>query len=71
MVRRCEPDGLLSQVVQIRIYDVDATTAQRMVLEGVKAGRAKPIDPPAFPGMAGPFPGRRRRRVGADVTQSG
>jgi hypothetical protein len=54
MVRRCEPDGLLSQVVQIRILDLDVAEATRKLLDGVRAGRAIPAERPAFPGVAGP-----------------
>lgn len=52
MVRRCEPTGLLSQMVQIRIHDLDDVTATEKLLDGVKAGRGKPAKPPAFPGAA-------------------
>jgi len=52
MVRFCEPDGLLGQVVQIRIHDLDDTAARQRLLDGVRTGRAKPLGPPAFPGVA-------------------
>jgi hypothetical protein len=50
MVRKCEPDGLLGQVVQIRIHNLDTAAARRALLDGVKEGRAKPDEPPKFPG---------------------
>jgi hypothetical protein len=61
MVRPCEPDGLLSQVVQIRIHDLDAVSAQRRLLDGVRPGRAKPARAPVFPGVAA------RRGAGDDA----
>ena len=71
VVRRCEPDGLLSQVVQIRVHDLDKAAAQQKLLDGVKTGRAKPAVPPVFPGVAGPLPGTgdgARRRSGERLT---
>jgi hypothetical protein len=53
MVQRCEPEGLLGQIVQIRIYNLDREAAARRLLDGVKGGRAKPAEPVAFPGAAG------------------
>jgi hypothetical protein len=50
MVRECRPDGLLSQVVQIRIHNLDMAAAKQKLLAGVKAGRAKPVGPPPYPG---------------------
>jgi len=57
MVKRCEPTGLLCQVVQIRIHDLELNAAQARLLDGVRSGRAKPAAPPAFPGRSEPAPG--------------
>jgi hypothetical protein len=66
MVERCEPDGLLSQVVQICIYDLDEDEAQKRLIEGVSPDRAKPTAAPPFPGRKSspelapaPFPNRQ------------
>jgi hypothetical protein len=56
MVRRCDPEGLLGQVVQIRIHDLGHEAAAQRLLDGVKPGRAKPDEPAAFPGAARPAP---------------
>lgn len=52
MVKPCTPNGLLSQVVQIRIHGLDVSAAAQKLIDGVKTGRAKPTTPPAFPGPA-------------------
>ncbi|GAB3861574.1 hypothetical protein GCM10027610_104300 [Dactylosporangium cerinum] len=58
MVEECSPEGLLSQVVQIRIQGKDEVTAREMILEGVRRERSKPTAPPPFPGpSASPAPG--------------
>ncbi|HET6480077.1 MAG TPA: toll/interleukin-1 receptor domain-containing protein [Actinoplanes sp.] len=60
MVEECSPEGLLSQVVQIRIHGKDEATARKMVLEGVRRERSKPTTPPPFPGTPtapAPVPG--------------
>jgi TIR domain-containing protein len=54
MVRKCQPDGLLGQVVQIRIHELDEPAAKLALLEGVRPGRAKPTAAPAYPGAARP-----------------
>lgn len=51
MVQECHPDGLLSQVVQIRVHKLGADEAANALLEGVKSGRAKPSTRPPFPGQ--------------------
>jgi hypothetical protein len=61
MVEECRPEGLLSQVVQIRIHGLDEAAARKQVLEGVRRERNKPTIPPPFPGTstgpaAGPGP---------------
>ncbi|GJE18235.1 toll/interleukin-1 receptor domain-containing protein [Methylobacterium marchantiae] len=52
MVRACRPMGLLPQIVQIRIMDMDEAAARAALLQGVDRKRAKPSSPPSFPGMA-------------------
>lgn len=52
MVRQCQPDGLLGQIVQIRIHNFDSAMAAQKLLDGVLSGRARPTTPPAFPGSA-------------------
>jgi hypothetical protein len=36
MVEECRPEGLLSQVVQIRIHGLDEAVAHKQILEGVR-----------------------------------
>jgi hypothetical protein len=58
MVEKCRPEGLLSQLVQIRIYGLDEAAARKQVLEGVRRERNKPATPPPFPGTStGPSTG--------------
>lgn len=57
MVRHCQPDGLLGQIVQIRIHNLESATAAQKLLDGVSADRARPTTPPVFPGSVGFTPG--------------
>jgi hypothetical protein len=60
IVRDCEPDGLLSQIVHISLVGLDKNDARKELLAGVRSERAKPKSAPAFPGedaSAKPFPG--------------
>ncbi|MFU8854535.1 toll/interleukin-1 receptor domain-containing protein [Micromonospora sp. SL1-18] len=52
MVQECQPEGLLSQVVQIRIHGLDEAAARKQILEGVRRERNKPATPPPFPGTS-------------------
>lgn len=52
MVEECRPEGLLGQVVQIRIQGLDEATARKLILEGVRRERSKPTTPPPFPGAS-------------------
>ncbi len=52
MVQECQPQGLLSQVVQIRIHGLDEAAARKQILEGVRRERNKPTTPPPFPGTS-------------------
>ena len=52
MVRTCQPTGLLTSIVQIRIAGMDEAAAHRALIAGIDQKRAKPETPPAFPGTA-------------------
>ena len=52
MVRTCQPTGLLTSIVQIRIAGMDEAAARRALIAGIDQKRAKPETPPAFPGTA-------------------
>lgn len=56
MVRPCEPKGLLTQIVQIRIAGKDEAAARQLLLKGIDRKRAKPSSPPVFPGAAASAP---------------
>lgn len=49
-VRCCKPSGLLSPIVYIDLVDRDESRAREELLLGVKQHRAKPSNPPRFPG---------------------
>jgi hypothetical protein len=62
MVRNCQPPGLLSAIVQIRIVGMDEDVARKILLDGINEKRAKPPGRPPFPGALAPvahktFPG--------------
>lgn len=52
MVRTCNPQGLLTSIVQIRIVGLDESAARRMLVDGINQKRAKPSARPRFPGAA-------------------
>lgn len=52
MVRECQPKGLLPNIVQIRIHNLGEDEARKALLQGVDRKRAKPSEPPKFPGSA-------------------
>lgn len=54
MVRKCQPTGLLAQIIYLRIDYLTEDAARQALLNGVKIGRAVPTSPPAFPGPAFP-----------------
>lgn len=60
MVQQCEPDGLLGQLVQIRIHDFDELEAKRKLLDGIEAAQGKSAQPGSFPGLAAHVPGHSR-----------
>jgi len=56
MVRQCQPPGLLSSVVHISLVGEDESTARELLLNGINAKRAKPVQRPSFPGTGGGRP---------------
>jgi len=62
IVRPCEPDGLLGQIVHITLVGLSKTEARQQLVAGVRNERAKPTSAPAFPGEhhspEAAFPGR-------------
>jgi hypothetical protein len=52
MIRRCSPPGLLTPLVHIALFDQDQDSARDLLINGVKATRAKPARRPLFPGAA-------------------
>jgi hypothetical protein len=69
MVRRCDPHGLLTSIVQIRLVDLEEGAARRVLVDGINQKRAKPSARPRFPGAAAAqvphkdFPGPSAERV--------
>lgn len=61
-VRRCNPDGLLGQIVYIDVVGLNETASRRALLDGVDARRAKPADAPRFPGRPAEDGTRARAR---------
>jgi|SRR6266571_2274826 hypothetical protein len=49
MVRECQPEGLLSQVVWINVIGLGEQEARQALLDGAKGERLKPLTPPPFP----------------------
>jgi hypothetical protein len=57
-VRKCELQGLLSQVIYLDLVGLAEEVAREKLLAGAKQGRAKPATTPGFPGIEEPsFPG--------------
>lgn len=52
MVRHCEPEGLLRQIVCVELIDLEENEAHRRLLEGIRQRRAKPEARPPFPKRA-------------------
>jgi tetratricopeptide (TPR) repeat protein len=50
LVRKCDVEGLLKPIVQIRLVDLDEQAAIKELLDGVLVGRRKPDKAPEFPG---------------------
>jgi hypothetical protein len=64
-VRKCNLDGLWKALIYIDLVDMDEATSKKRLIEGLNPGRAKPSQPPRFPGgmlavphAGAPFPGR-------------
>jgi len=49
LVRECDLEGLLAQIVYVKLVGLNETEARTALLDGVKQGRAKPPAPPPFP----------------------
>lgn len=49
-VERCDVDGLLGQIIYIDLVGLDEYPALERLLAGIKGIRAKPSQPPGFPG---------------------
>jgi len=72
MVRKCEPKGLLPNIVQIRLMGLAEAGARQELLSGTRDSRAKPAQRPRFPGLISPrkqvepkdFPGTNEEAVG-------
>lgn len=64
-VRKCDPEGLLAQIVVQDIGGVDEAASKAALLAAVKRGRAKPETKPAFPPTAGRSVTSRPRFPGA------
>jgi tetratricopeptide (TPR) repeat protein len=68
-VRPCELEGLLAQIVYVDLLGCDEAAARQRLLDRVRSIRAKPDEPPLFPGEPGhaavperpPFPGALRK----------
>ncbi len=50
LVESCDPGGMLSSIIQIRIAGLSESEAQDVLLKGVQTSRAKPSVRPGFPG---------------------
>jgi len=78
MVRTCDLDGLLPQITYIDLRDATESAARETLLQGVRAGRAKPQSAPAFPGAGvhaaatqPPYPGKESGRQAPPTTADG
>lgn len=59
-VCECDIEGLLGQIVYIDLVKLDEPGSKRELLNGVKRGRAKPDQKPAFPGASGTMANKPR-----------
>lgn len=50
-VQGCTPEGLLKTIIHIDLVGHDEETAREKLLEGMKSSRAKPNQPPIYPGI--------------------
>lgn len=51
-VRSCNPGGLLSQVIYVDLVGLSEDDAKTALRAGIERTRAKPLQPPGFPGSA-------------------
>lgn len=49
-VQQCNIKGLFKPIVYIDLVGVDKDNAMKVLIEGIKGNRKKPITPPSFPG---------------------
>jgi len=54
-VERCQPDGILASIVWVDLLGLDEEAARERLLAGMR-DRAKPSEPPSFPGHAATSP---------------
>ncbi len=52
LVRECNLEGLLAQIVHIKLVGLDEAAAKTALLDGIKRGRGKPATEPSFPAAA-------------------
>lgn len=53
LVRPCTLTGLLASIIYINLTEQEEGVARQRLLDGVKHGRAKPDEPPSYPGNTG------------------
>jgi tetratricopeptide (TPR) repeat protein len=60
LVRECNLEGLLAQIVHIKLAGLDEAAAEKALLDGLKRDRAKPTSKPSFPGAPRSVPVKPR-----------
>jgi hypothetical protein len=53
-VKRCEPRDLLAGIIYVDLVECSRDAARKILLDGVRQGRAKPDSEPPFPGVVTP-----------------
>ncbi|MFZ0244532.1 toll/interleukin-1 receptor domain-containing protein [Candidatus Binatus sp.] len=71
LVRRCNAEGLLKQIVYIDLVGLNEEPAEKRLLEGIKGKRAKPSHRPNFPGVADGPAERERPKFPGDSSPEG
>ncbi len=71
-VKACDLKGLFSSIVYIDLVDLDETSAQEALLQGIRSRRARPSIAPAFPGRSQPpsFPGSEKQGTSSDLAMN-
>jgi hypothetical protein len=76
-IDQCNPKGLWKAVTHIDLVGLDAATARRQLIDGVRKGRTKPTIAPDFPGSFSnadharvPFPGTEHQNPSASTSTS-